>query len=55
MLNKIFLKIFGVLDLIKDFLIVWGIKILIVIFALIIMHNIVKISEISSIYQSDYK
>ena len=55
MLNKIFLKIFGVLDLIKDFLIVWGIKILIVIFALIIMHNIVKISEISSRYQGDYK
>jgi pimeloyl-ACP methyl ester carboxylesterase len=55
MLNKIFLKMFGVLDLIKDFLIVWGIKILIVIFTLIIMHNIVKISEISSRYQGDYK
>lgn len=55
MLNKIFLKIFGVLDLIKDFLIAWGLKILVVIFALMIMHNVIKISEISSRYQGDYK
>lgn len=55
MINKIFVKIFGVLDIIKDFLVVWGIKILIVIFALIIMHNVIKISEISSRYQGKYK
>lgn len=55
MLNKIFLKIFGVLDLIKDFLVAWGLKILIAIFALVIMHNVIKISEISSRYQGQYK
>lgn len=55
MINKIFAKIFGVLDIIRDFLVVWGIKILIVIFALIIMHNVIKISEISSRYQGEYK
>ncbi len=55
MVNKIFMKIFGVLDFIKDFLIAWGLKILIVIFALIIMHNVIKISEISSRYQGEYK
>lgn len=55
MLNKIFLKIFGVLDIVKDFLVEWGIKILIVIFALVILHNILKISEISSRYQGEYK
>lgn len=55
MLNKIFLKIFGVLDLIKDFLVAWGLKILIVIFSLVIMHNVIKISEISSRYQGEYK
>ncbi len=55
MVNKIFLKIFGVLDIIKDFLVAWGLKILIVIFALVIMHNVIKISEISSRYQGEYK
>lgn len=55
MINKIFLKIFGVLDLIRDFLVAWGLKILVVIFALVIIHNIVKIGEISSRYQGDYK
>lgn len=55
MVNKIFMKIFGVLDFIKDFLIAWGLKILVVIFALIIMHNVTKISEISSRYKGEYK
>ena len=55
MVNKIFNKIFGILDLVKDFFIVWGLKILIVIFALVIIHNIIKISEISSRYSGEYK
>lgn len=55
MLNKIFLKIFGVLDLVKDFLIKWGLKIAIVIFFLIIAHNVIKMSEISSRYTGEYK
>lgn len=55
MLNKIFLKLFGVLDIVKDFLISWGVKILIVIFALVIIHNIMKISEISTKYDGEYK
>lgn len=55
MVRKIFLKLFGVIDFVKDFLVNWGIKILIVIFILVILHNIIKISEISSRYQGEYK
>lgn len=55
MVRKIFLKLFGIIDFVKDFLIVWGVKILIVIFIFVIMHNIIKISEISSRYQGEYK
>lgn len=55
MVRKIFLKLFGIIDFVKDFLVVWGVKILIVIFIFVIMHNIIKISEISSRYQGEYK
>ncbi len=55
MLNKILFKIFGLFDAIKDFLVTWGIKIAVVIFILMILHNIVKMSEISSRYTGQYK
>lgn len=55
MLNKILLKIFGVFDIIKDFILTWGVKILIVLFVCMILHNVVKMSEISSRYTGEYK
>ena len=55
MLNKILFKIFGVFELIKDFLVTWGLKILAVIFILMILHNVVKMSEISTRYTGQYK
>ena len=42
MLNKILFKIFGFFDLIKDFLIHWGIRIAVVLFVCIIIHNVLK-------------
>lgn len=55
MLNKILFKIFGFFDLVKDFLITWGIKILLLLFILMVLHNVVKTSEISSRYTGQYK
>ena len=43
MLNKLLFKIFGLFDLIKDFFIHWGIRILVVLFICIILHNVLKI------------
>ena len=55
MLNKILFKIFGVLDAIKDFLVHWGLKILVFLFVCMILHNVVKMSEISTRYTGQYK
>ena len=55
MLNKILFKIFGVLDAIKDFLVTWGLKIALVLLIGVILHNVVKMSEISSRYTGQYK
>jgi pimeloyl-ACP methyl ester carboxylesterase len=55
MLNKILFKIFGLFDLIKDFLIHWGIRILLVLVVCMLAHNIIKMTEITSFYQGDYK
>lgn len=55
MLNKLLFKIFGLFDLIKDFFIHWGIRILVVLFICIILHNVLKMGEISSRYQGEYK
>lgn len=55
MLNKILFKIFGLFDAIKDFLFTWGIKILLGMFILVIIHNVIKISEVSSKYTGQYK
>ena len=55
MLNKILFKIFGLLDLIKDFLVHWGIRILLVLFFCMVLHNVVKMSEISTRYTGQYK
>lgn len=55
MLNKLLFKIFGLFDLIKDFFVTWGIKILVFIFFCMVLHNVVKMSEISSRYTGPYK
>lgn len=55
MLNKILFKIFGVFDVIKDFLFTWGVRVLIFIFVCVILHNLAKINEISSLYTGEYK
>ncbi len=55
MLNKLFLKIFGLFDIIKDWLLHWGLRILLVLFVLIILHNVLKMSELSIRYTGDYK
>ena len=55
MLNKILFKIFGFFELIKDFLVSWGLKILLFLFVCMILHNVVKMSEISTRYTGQYK
>lgn len=55
MLEKITFAIMGVFEKIKDFLIAWGIKILVVLLIGMVLHNIVKMGEVSSNYQGDYK
>lgn len=55
MFKKILIKIFGIIDFIKDFIVSFGLKILLVMFVLVILHNIVKMSEISSRYTGPYK
>lgn len=55
MLNKILFKIFGLFDAIKDFLFTWGLKIALAIFICMILHNVMKMSEISSRYTGQYK
>ena len=55
MLNKILFKIFGLFEVIKDFLVTWGLKILLVLFICMILHNVVKMSEISTRYTGPYK
>lgn len=55
MLNKLFLKIFGVFDIIKDWVLHWGLRILLAFFVLIILHNVLKMGEISIKYTGEYK
>lgn len=55
MLNKILFKIFGAFDVFKDFLFTWGLRILIFLFICVILHNLAKINEISSLYTGEYK
>lgn len=55
MLNKLFLRIFGLFDVIKDWLFSWGLRILLVLFVLIILHNVLKMGEISIKYKGEYK
>lgn len=55
MLNKILFKIFGLFEVIKDFLVTWGLKFLLFIFVCMILHNVFKMSEISTRYTGQYK
>lgn len=54
-IKKFILLIFGIIDEIKDFLLVWGIRIGIFLFICMILHNVVKMSEISTRYTGEYK
>lgn len=55
MLNKILFKIFGLFDLLKDFLVHWGIRILLVVMVFMILHNVIKMSEVTTFYKGEYK
>ena len=55
MINKILFKIFGLFDLIKDFIVAWGLKILLFLLICMILHNVYKMSEISTRYTGQYK
>ena len=54
-MKKLISFVYGVMDLIKEFMISWGIKILIVLFIGMILHNILKIAEFSTVSPDDYK
>lgn len=54
-IKKFILLVFGIIDEIKDFLLVWGIRIGIFLFICMIFHNVVKMSEISTRYTGEYK
>lgn len=55
MLNKILLRIFGFFETIKDFIVYWGIRVLILLMVIVICHNVYKLSEFSSLYSGQYK
>lgn len=54
-IKKFILIFFGIIDEIKDFLLVWGIRIGIFLFICMILHNVVKMSEISTRYTGEFK
>ena len=54
-MKRVISFIYGVMDLIKEFLVNWGIKILIVLFIGMILHNILKIAEFSTVSPDGYK
>lgn len=55
MLNKLLFKFFGLMDSVKAFLYQWGIKVLLFIFLCVILHNVLKMSELSTKYTGNYK
>ena len=55
MLKKFLLKVFYVLDEIKDFMISLGIKLLLILLICMVVHNVLKMNEISSRYTGKYK
>lgn len=55
MQNKIVLKLWGIWDIISAILFRWLLLVLIFVFACVILHNILKMTEISSSYSGPYK
>ena len=55
MKNKVFLKIGVFFDVLKGFIISVGLKLLIVILFCTIIHNVLKMTELSSKYSGEYK
>ena len=55
MVRNIFYKIAIFTDILKDTIVTWLIKLLVVLLIGTIIHNVLKIGEISSKYTGDYK
>jgi len=56
MIKKLLFKIFSLFDAFKDFLFKWGIRILIVLIGLLVLHNSLKVVDLASIgYTGEYK
>lgn len=53
--KKVGIVISDIFDTIKEFLIRWGLKILAVLLFLMIIHNILKMAEVSNNYTGEYK
>ena len=53
--KKVGVVISDIFDTIKEFLIRWGLKILAVLLFLMIIHNILKMAEVSNNYTGEYK
>ena len=53
--RKVWSFILGVTDSIKMFLFNWGLKILLVLFFGMVLHNVLKMGEISTKYSGEYK
>lgn len=54
-MKKILNFIYGIFDMIKVFLFQWGLKILLVLFVGMVLHNLLKMAEISTRYTGEYK
>ena len=54
-MKKVLNFLYGIYDLIKEFLFRWGLKILLILFIGMVIHNLLKMSEITSRYKGDYK
>lgn len=56
MIKKLLFKIFSFFDAVKDFLFQWGIKILVILIGLLVLHNALKIVDLASVgYTGQYK
>ena len=53
--KKVGIIISDILDTIKEFIIKWGLRILAVLLFLMIIHNVLKMAEVSNNYTGEYK
>lgn len=54
-MKKVTIFLLGLLDEIHDFLINWGIRILLVLFIGVVIHNVLKIGDITGSYSGKYR